>query len=91
MRQRTASTDFRMMAMKCLNFEEPHAYGVDTNWYPNTSATHHITRELNNSFVHDTYHGRDKVNTMSGQVWISVILVIQLCATHLKIFPFIMS
>ena len=49
--------------------KEVHAasYGVDTNWYPDTGATHHITSELNNLTVRDPYQGRDKVNTASGQ------------------------
>jgi histone deacetylase 1/2 len=47
--------------------EDPHAYGIDTNWYTDTGATHHITSELNNLSFRDTYRGRDKVNTASGQ------------------------
>jgi hypothetical protein len=40
---------------------------VDTNWYSDTGATHHITGELNNLTMHDNYRGYDKVNTASGQ------------------------
>jgi hypothetical protein len=40
---------------------------LNTNWYSNIGTTHHITSELNNLFVRDTYHGRDKVNIASGQ------------------------
>jgi hypothetical protein len=49
--------------------KEVHAasYGVDTNWYSDTGATHHITGELNNLTVRDKYKGHDKVNTASGQ------------------------
>ena len=43
------------------------SYGVDTNWYPDTGATHHITSELNHLTVRDKYKGHDKVNTASGQ------------------------
>ena len=43
------------------------SYGVDTNWYPDSGATHHITNELNNLTVRDSYKGYDKVNTASGQ------------------------
>jgi hypothetical protein len=39
------------------------SYGVDTNWYGDTGATHHITSELNNLTIRDNY----KVNTASGQ------------------------
>jgi histone deacetylase 1/2 len=43
------------------------SYGVDTNWYSDTGATNHITGELNNLTMRDTYRGNDKVNTASGQ------------------------
>jgi hypothetical protein len=43
------------------------AYGVDTNWYSDTGATHHITGELHNLTMRDTYRGNDRVNTSSGQ------------------------
>ncbi|KAK1610011.1 hypothetical protein QYE76_033684 [Lolium multiflorum] len=43
------------------------AYGVDTNWYQDSGATHHITGELNNLSMRDTYKGYDKVNTANGQ------------------------
>ncbi|KAK1681269.1 hypothetical protein QYE76_042117 [Lolium multiflorum] len=36
------------------------AYGVDTNWYQDSGATHHITGELNNLSMRDTYKGYDK-------------------------------
>jgi hypothetical protein len=54
-----------------------HAYGIDTNWYSDIGATHHITSELNNLFIRDSYRGHDKVSTAGGQVWTYVILVIQ--------------
>ena len=47
--------------------EEAHAYGIDTNWYSDTGATHHVTSDVNNLSVRDTYNGRDKVNTAGGQ------------------------
>ncbi|XP_071678482.1 uncharacterized protein [Lolium perenne] len=43
------------------------AYGVDTNWYQDSGATHHITSELNNLTVRDSYKGSDRVNTANGQ------------------------
>ncbi|XP_071679967.1 uncharacterized protein [Lolium perenne] len=43
------------------------SYGVDTNWYQDTGATHHITGELNNMTVRDKYRGNDRVNTAGGQ------------------------
>jgi hypothetical protein len=43
------------------------SYGMDTNWYSDTGATHHITGELNNLTMRDNYRGYDKVNTASGQ------------------------
>ncbi|KAK1644341.1 hypothetical protein QYE76_062146 [Lolium multiflorum] len=42
-------------------------YGVDTNWYQDSGATHHIIGELNNLSMRDTYKGYDKVNTSNGQ------------------------
>jgi hypothetical protein len=47
--------------------DDAHAYGIDTNWYSDTGATHHITSELNNLSVRDAYNGQDKVNTANGQ------------------------
>jgi hypothetical protein len=43
------------------------AYGLDTNWYQDSGATHHITSKLNNLTFGDTYKGYDKVNTSKGQ------------------------
>jgi hypothetical protein len=43
------------------------SYGVDTNWYGDIGATHHITSELNNLTIRDNYKGYNKVNTASGQ------------------------
>lgn len=42
------------------------SYGVDTNWYVDSSATDHITGELEKLFVRDKYHGGDRVHTASG-------------------------
>lgn len=41
-------------------------YGVDSNWYTDTGATDHITRELNKLAVHDVYNGTDQIKTASG-------------------------
>jgi hypothetical protein len=43
------------------------SYDVDTNWYGDTGATHHITSELNNLTMCDNYMGHDKVNTANVQ------------------------
>jgi histone deacetylase 1/2 len=40
---------------------------VDTNWYQDSGATHHITGELNNLTLRDAYKGHDTVNTANGQ------------------------
>jgi hypothetical protein len=42
------------------------SYGVDTNWYPDTGATEHITSELNKLLIANKYHGQDKVHTADG-------------------------
>lgn len=49
--------------------KEVHAasYGVDTNWYQDSGASHHITGELNNLTVRDKYRGNDQVNMAGGQ------------------------
>jgi hypothetical protein len=49
--------------------DDAHAYGIDTNWYSDTGATHHITSELNNLTVRDA--------SPTDKVWIFVMLVIQ--------------
>jgi hypothetical protein len=41
-------------------------YGVDTNWYADSSASDHITSELERLTVRDKYHGHDQVRTASG-------------------------
>lgn len=43
------------------------SYGVDTNWYSDTGATHHVTGELHNLTMREQYRGNDRVNTASGQ------------------------
>ena len=42
------------------------SYGVDTNWYPDSGATNHITGELSKLSTHDKYSGRDRVHTANG-------------------------
>uniref|UniRef100_A0ACD5TCP1 Uncharacterized protein n=1 Tax=Avena sativa TaxID=4498 RepID=A0ACD5TCP1_AVESA len=42
------------------------SYGVDTNWYPDSGATHHVTSELSKLHTHDKYNGRDRVHTANG-------------------------
>ena len=46
--------------------EEKGAYGVDTNWYMDSGATDHITRELHKMTTRDTYKGHDQVHNASG-------------------------
>jgi hypothetical protein len=41
-------------------------YGVDTNWYTDTGATHHLTGELSKLSIADKYKGRDQVHTANG-------------------------
>jgi hypothetical protein len=41
------------------------SYGIDTNWYMDSSATDHITSDLDKPFVHDKYGGNDQVHTAS--------------------------
>jgi hypothetical protein len=43
-----------------------NTYGADSNWFTNTSATDHITRELNKLVVHDAYHGNGQIKTTNG-------------------------
>ncbi|BAF18023.1 Os05g0527300 [Oryza sativa Japonica Group] len=42
------------------------SYGIDTNWYVDTSATDHVTGELDKLTVRDRYKGQDQVHTASG-------------------------
>jgi hypothetical protein len=42
------------------------SYGVDTNWYTDTGATHHLTGELSKLSVAGKYKGRDQVHTANG-------------------------
>jgi hypothetical protein len=39
------------------------SYQVDTNWYPDLGATHHITGELSKLSTHNKYKGQDLVHT----------------------------
>lgn len=43
-----------------------HSYGIDTNWYTDTSATDHVTSELEKLHVKNKYHGNDQIHTASG-------------------------
>jgi hypothetical protein len=42
------------------------SYAVDTNWYVDSGATDHITRELDKLTAWDKYLGNDQVHTASG-------------------------
>lgn len=48
--------------------KEAHAasYGVDTNWYADSGASHHITGELDKMTVREQYRGKDRVHTADG-------------------------
>lgn len=40
---------------------------ADTNWYPNTSSTNHLTNEIQNMNLHaKTYNGVDKIQVGDG-------------------------
>jgi hypothetical protein len=41
-------------------------YSVDTDWYTNTSATDHITLELDKLMTREKYHGSDQVHVVNG-------------------------
>jgi histone deacetylase 1/2 len=43
------------------------SYGVDTNWYTDSGATHHLTGELNKLSIADKYKGHDRVHTADGK------------------------
>ena len=59
------------------------AYGIDTNWYMDSGATHHLTGDLNNLSVQDKYKGRDRVNTADGNgMHISHIGHTTICTPH---------
>jgi hypothetical protein len=42
------------------------SYGVDSNWYADSGATYHVTRELSKLAVNEAYHGGDQIYTASG-------------------------
>jgi hypothetical protein len=42
------------------------SYRIDTNWYADSGATDHVTRDLDKLVVKDTYHGGDQIYTASG-------------------------
>jgi hypothetical protein len=42
------------------------SYGVDTNWYADTGATNHITRELDKLTMKEKYTREDQIHTASG-------------------------
>ena len=48
---------------KCANIA---SYGVDTNWYTDSSATDHITEDANKLSIADKYKGRDRVHIAEG-------------------------
>jgi hypothetical protein len=42
------------------------SFGVDTNWYMDSGARDHITRELDKLTIRDKYHGGDRVHAANG-------------------------
>ena len=42
------------------------SYGIDTNWYTDTGATDHITKELEKLTARNKYHDTDQVHTTNG-------------------------
>lgn len=42
------------------------SYGIDTDWLMDSSATDHITGELDKLTVKDKYHDNDQVRTANG-------------------------
>ncbi|WVZ96930.1 LOW QUALITY PROTEIN: hypothetical protein U9M48_042510 [Paspalum notatum var. saurae] len=44
------------------------AYGADSNWYTDTSATDHATGELEKLTVRDKYKGHEQIHMASGAV-----------------------
>jgi hypothetical protein len=57
------NTDDKNESEKAANLA---SYGVDINWYPNTSTTDHITSELNKILIANKYYGQDQVRTAEG-------------------------
>ena len=52
--------------------------GGDGVWYVDSGATDHVTNELEQLALRETYHGTDQIHTASPRVvkvWIFVILV----------------
>jgi hypothetical protein len=43
-----------------------HNYGIDTNWYTDSTATDHITEELENLTTREKYNGTDQIVTANG-------------------------
>jgi hypothetical protein len=43
-----------------------NSYGVDSNWYADSDATDHVTRELDKLVMKEAYHGGDQIYTTSG-------------------------
>jgi hypothetical protein len=43
-----------------------HNYGIDTNWYTDSTATDHITGELENLTTREKYNGTNQIVTANG-------------------------
>lgn len=42
------------------------SYGIDTNWYMDSGASDHITRDIETITVHNKYKGKDQVHGADG-------------------------
>ena len=43
-----------------------HQPNLSQSWYSDTGATHHVTSDLDNLFIHAPYHGSDSVQVGNG-------------------------
>jgi histone deacetylase 1/2 len=48
---------------KSANTATHGGYGVDSNWYTDTGATDHVTRELDKMMIRDRYNGGEQIHT----------------------------
>jgi hypothetical protein len=48
------------------NVASKHSYKVDTDWFPDTGATDHITSDLDRLAIRERYHGDDQVQVGNG-------------------------
>jgi hypothetical protein len=51
---------------KSTNIIAAPSYGVDTLWYADSTATDHVTGELDKLNMREKYHGQDQVHIADG-------------------------